>query len=85
MNTLSKDCSGKQNKDSFGLVLCFLVEFHSVPGFHLVLWIHLVPGRLPLGSGRGDVEFACVFAPVASVAVSFVPELIFWNPVEKTN
>jgi len=30
-------------------------------------------------SGLGDVEFAGVFASVASSAVSFVPECIFWN------
>jgi len=35
-----------------------------------------------LGSGRGDVEFACVFASVASVAVSFVSTCIFWNPID---
>jgi len=40
------------------------------------------PGRLPLDSGRGDVEFAGVFMSVASLAVSFVSECIFWNPVE---
>ena len=32
-------------------------------------------------SGRGDVEFAGPFVPVASLAVSFVCERIFWNPV----
>jgi len=36
-----------------------------------------------LDSGRGDVEFACVFASVASMAVSFVSKCIFWNPAEK--
>jgi len=35
------------------------------------------PGRLPsLYSGRGDIEYAGVLASVASVAVSFVSELI---------
>ena len=41
------------------------------------------PGRLPLDSGRRDVECACDSAPVASMAVSFVSEFTFWNPVEK--
>jgi len=40
------------------------------------------PGRRPSDSGRGDVEFAGVFAPVASLAVSFVAECIFWEPAE---
>jgi len=31
----------------------------------------------PLHSGRGDVEFASVFASVATLAVSFVSECIF--------
>ena len=42
----------------------------SFPGF----WPNPGPGRLPLDSGRADVEFAGVFASVASAAVSFVPE-----------
>jgi len=39
------------------------------------------PGHLPLDSGRGDVISARVFAPVASVAVTFVSEFILWNLV----
>ena len=42
------------------------------------------PGRLPLESGRGNVEvLQYVFASVASLAVSFVPEFVFQNPNEK--
>ncbi len=44
-------------------------------------WPNPGPGRIPLDSACGDVEFASVFAPVASVAVSFVSEFIFWNLV----
>ena len=39
------------------------------------------PGHLPLDSGREDDERATVCASVASLAVSFVPEFIFWNLV----
>ena len=39
------------------------------------------PGCLPLGSGRGDVELASVFASVASLPVSFVSGSICWNPL----
>jgi len=42
------------------------------------------PGRLPLDSGRGNVEIASVFAPVASLTVSVVSECIFWNHVGQT-
>jgi len=49
-------------------------DFGSNPG----------PGRLPLDSGRGDIEFACVCVPVASVAISSVSEFICWNLVTKT-
>ena len=38
-----------------------------------------------MDSGREDVEFAGGFASVASLAVSFVPESIFWNPAENKN
>ena len=41
-----RDCSGKQNQ-----VECSFHDFWPKPG----------PGRLPLDSGRGDVEFASVF------------------------
>ena len=34
---------------------------------------------LPMDSCRGDIEFPDVFAHVASMAVSFVYELICWN------
>ena len=44
--------------------------FVFVPDF----WPNPGPGRLPLGSGRRDVEFANVFASVAFLAVSFVHE-----------
>jgi len=40
-------------------------------------WPNPGPGRLPLDSGRGDIEVAGVFASAASVAVSFVSECIF--------
>ncbi len=46
------------------------------------LWPSPGPERLPLDSGRGNVEFACVFESVASLAVSFMSECIFWNPVD---
>ena len=38
------------------------------------------PGRLPWNSDLRAVELASVFASVASLAVSFVLESIFWNP-----
>ena len=43
---------------------------------------NVVPGRLPLDSGRGDVELAGVHAPVAAMTVSFVSGGIFWNPAD---
>ena len=49
----------------------------------LDFWPNHGPGCIPLDSARGDVQFAGVFAPVASVAVSFVSEFIFWNLVKK--
>ena len=49
----------------------------------LDFWPNPGPGRLPVDSGRGDVELAGVFASVASLAVSFVPESIRWNLAEK--
>jgi len=51
-----------------------------VPGF----WPNPAPGGLPLDSDRRDAELAGVFAPVAFLTVSFVPESRFWNSVEKT-
>ena len=51
--------------------LSFFHDFGANPG----------PGCLPSDSGGGDIEFASVFASVASVAVSFVSGGIFWNPV----
>jgi len=56
--SLSQDCSGKQNK-----VLTFFPGFWPNPG----------PGRRPLDSDRRDAEFASVFASVAFLTVSFVP------------
>jgi len=44
-------------------------------------WRNPGPGHLPLDSARGDVEFADAFAPVASLAVSFLSERIYWNLV----
>ena len=49
------------------------------------LWPNLRPALVPLASGRGDVEFACVLASVASVVFSFVSELICWNVAQKAN
>jgi len=40
------------------------------------------PGRVPLDWRCGEVDFADVFTPVASVAVSFASEGIFGNPVD---
>jgi len=37
-----------------------------------------------LDSVRRDAEFACVFASVAFLTVSFVPKSIFWNPAGKS-
>ena len=37
-----------------------------------VFWPNPGPGCLPLESGRGDVEFASVFASVACLAVSLL-------------
>jgi len=48
----------------------------------LIFWPHPGPGHVLLDSGRRDVEFANVFASVASLALSFVTGYIFWNPVE---
>ena len=64
----SQDCSGKQSQ-----VWTLFLDFWPNPG----------PGRLPLASGRGDVEFAGVLASVASLAVSSVPEFIFWSLVKE--
>ena len=36
-----------------------------------------------MDSGRGDIEYAVVFASAAPLAVSFVPKSIVWNPAEK--
>ena len=41
------------------------------------------PKDLPSDSGRGDVELACVCVSVASLAVDFAPESMFWNLAEK--
>jgi len=41
------------------------------------LWPNPGPGCLPLDSGGGDVEFTGAFASVASLAKSFVSEIIF--------
>ncbi len=64
----SRSCSGKQNK-----------YLNKNMGF----WPNPAPGRRPMDSGRGDVEFAGVFASVVSMAVSFVTESTFWNLAEK--
>ena len=57
---------------SIKLELCF-------PGF----WPNPGPGRRPLDSGRRDVEFASVFASVASSTVSVMRKSICWNPVQR--
>lgn len=49
--------------------------------YYLDFWPDPVPGSLPLDSGGGDIEVAGGFASVASMAVSFVAKLIFWNLV----
>ena len=41
------------------------------------------PGGLPLHASRGDIEFVVCAVPVASLAISFVFESIFWNLVGK--
>ena len=41
------------------------------------------PGRLPLDSGRRDVEFTGVFVSVASVAINFVSDAYFGTLSEK--
>lgn len=41
-------------------------------GFWAETWSGRGPERLPLDSGRRDVEFAAVFAPVTSLTFSFV-------------
>jgi len=68
LSIYTRDCSGKQNK-----ALTVFLDLGPSPG----------PGRLPLDSARRDVELASVFASVAPVAVSFMPESIFWNLVKK--
>ena len=65
---LTQDCSGKQNK-----VETVYSGFRQNPG----------PRHLPLDSGCGEVEFAGVFASVASLAPSVVPESIFRNLAQK--
>jgi len=66
----------------------FELLFSCIPGLARVrktkfqlffpgLWPNLGPGCLPLCSGRRDIEFAGVFASVASMPVNFVPESIF--------
>ena len=47
-----------------------------------ICWPNPGPGRLPLESGRGDVELAGDLTYVASLAVSFMSECIFWDPVD---
>ena len=47
-------------------------------------WTNPGPGRRTLDSGRGDVEFAGVFASVESLTVSFVDECMLWEAVGKT-
>ena len=59
----------------FAWVGKFFLNF-LLPGF----WPNPGPGRRPLDSDRRDAEFACVFASVAFLTVSFVPKSIFWNP-----
>ena len=51
-------------------------------------WPNPGPGRLPMDSARGQVEFASVIAFVASLVDNFVSECIFWggslvNPLRK--
>ena len=60
---------------------CKCVAFD--PGFVESFWPYPGPGLLPWDSGRGGVELAGVFVPVASLTANFVPECIFWNPVEE--
>jgi len=66
IRALTQDCSDKQNE---------VFNFFR-PGF----WPNPGPGRRPLDSGRRDIEIAGVFASVATMAVSFVCECIFWKP-----
>jgi len=54
------------------------------PSLFLEFWPNPSPGRLPLDSGRGDVEFASVFAQ-ASMAVSFMAEIRIWNPAAQAS
>jgi len=49
--------------------------------FFIDFWPNPGPGRLPLDSGREDVELARVFASAATLA-DFVSECMFANPVE---
>lgn len=43
------------------------------------------PERLPWYSGRGDIKFACVCAPVAPLPVRFVPQSAFEDLVGENN
>lgn len=52
--------------------------------FLFEVWLNPGMGRLSLDSGLGDIEFADVFAPVASLAASVASGFMFWNRVEKT-
>lgn len=66
--TFTKDCLDTQNKVS----ICVIPDLGPNPD----------PGLLASASSCVNVDSACVFAPVASLAIGFVSESIFWNLVE---
>jgi len=47
------------------------------------VWPNAGPGRRPLDSGCLVAEFAGVFVSVASAAVSFVSDVMFWDLATK--
>ena len=57
-------------------------EQNKVSALFPDFWPNPGQERLQFDSGRRDVELASVFTSVASLAVSFESECIFWSPVE---
>ena len=66
--SLIQDRSGKQNNKQY-----LFTDSCPTPG----------PGRRPLDWCCRDIEFADMFASVASLTVFFMSKCIFWNPVGK--
>jgi len=79
---LSKDCLLKDC-----LLKCRKTVFQNTVPRRLELvqvsWPSPGPGRLPLHSGRRDIRVARVWGFAASLVVSFVSQILFWNLIDK--